>query len=121
MQGVLSSILEVVGLCFFSLVIAVRLDNASLVLTLMNGVFIVYILLQLWKQFQNFCCRPTNRNLNADGYVAFPQLDNNEEGESKKTHALNIVLLLVSLICSLAGSAVAVYFEVGRTFIVLNN
>eukprot|EP00794_Sanderia_malayensis_P016107 gene16107-17728_t len=112
--GIFGSILEVFGLCLFTLVIATWETSATNVLTLMNGIYFVTIPYQLWKQVWKMCNKDKSARRTAiDGYISFNGANDNDDGDSITASCLSICLLLASLLCAVGGAVAFVYFETG--------
>ena len=91
-------------MCLFALVITTK-EEPWMVLILMNGIFIVPILYQVWK-FVADRCRNQDGNLgnNMNGYVPFDELRRQENNNSSaNANCFNIILLVVSLLFGIGG------------------
>ena len=113
-QGILSAVLEVFGLCLFTIVIVTKESNEIKVVILMNGIFLVPIGWQIGKQIMKSCTRSEPQGENP--YHAVGNRSNLSDDEDGKVTWRGILLLSVSLLCALGGCGYAVYVVCHFTF-----
>ena len=116
-QGILSAVLEVLGLCLFTIVIVTQENNEIKVVILMNGIFLVPIGWQIGKQIMKSCSNSETQDENP--YHAVGNHNNHSDDEDGKVTWRGILLLSVSLLCALGGCGYAVYVVCQFTFFVL--
>jgi len=112
--GMLSATAEVFGICLFTLVVATKECNASMIIIFMNGIYFFPIGLQIIKQISKYCAK---RNANASGhaYQAFERFAGNDENDDDMSMSFcNMASLFLSFFLATGGMIYAVFLQFSK-------